>query len=76
MNDIKRSLEIGDLDTALRQIAAEAEADPAQEAAAAAAASYSAGTPSDWAGSAPTTVKAAIDRLAALVKILNSGTGA
>ena len=37
---------------------------------------YTATTSSDWNGTAPTTVEAAIDRLAALVKTLNSGTGA
>lgn len=37
---------------------------------------YTPGTPSDWNGTAPTTIAEAIDRLAALVKILNSGTGA
>jgi hypothetical protein len=31
---------------------------------------------SDWDGTAPTTVGEALDRLAALIKILNSGTGA
>jgi hypothetical protein len=31
---------------------------------------------SDWSGTAPTTVGEALDRLAALVKTLNSGTGA
>jgi hypothetical protein len=35
---------------------------------------YSAGTPSDWSGSAPTTVKDALDRLAALSKTLNGGS--
>jgi len=38
--------------------------------------SYTATTSSDWNGTAPTTINAAIDRLAALVKTLNSGTGA
>ncbi len=37
---------------------------------------YTPGTAGDWAGTAPTTLVLAIDRLAALVKILNSGTGA
>ncbi len=37
---------------------------------------YTAGTAGDWAGAAPTTITLALDRLAALVKILNSGTGA
>ena len=37
---------------------------------------YTATTAGDWNGTAPTTVGAAIDRLAALVKTLNSGTGA
>jgi hypothetical protein len=38
--------------------------------------SYTPTTSSDWAGTAPTTIQAAIDRLAAVVKALNSGTGA
>ena len=38
--------------------------------------SYTATTDSDWNGAAPTTVGQAIDRLATLVKTLNSGTGA
>lgn len=37
---------------------------------------YSAATPSDWSAPAPTTISAAIDRLATLVKTLNGGTGA
>lgn len=37
---------------------------------------YNATTPTDWNGTAPTTIGDAIDRLAALVKTLNSGTGA
>jgi hypothetical protein len=37
---------------------------------------YTPATPSDWDGTAPTTIGEAIDRLAALVKSLNSGTGA
>lgn len=37
---------------------------------------YNPTTSTDWAGTAPTTVDAAIDRLAALIKTLNSGTGA
>jgi len=37
---------------------------------------YTAATPGDWSGSAPTTVGDAIDRLAAVVKTLNGGTGA
>jgi hypothetical protein len=37
---------------------------------------YDATTPGDWNGDAPTTVGAAIDRLATLVKTLNGGTGA
>lgn len=37
---------------------------------------YSPATPSDWSGTPPTTIQEAIDRLAALVKSLNSGTGA
>lgn len=37
---------------------------------------YNATTPSDWNGAAPSTIGDAIDRLAALVKTLNSGTGA
>jgi hypothetical protein len=39
-------------------------------------ATYTAATPSSWAGAAPTTITAALDRLAALVKTLNAGTGA
>ena len=37
---------------------------------------YTPSTPSDWSGTAPTTIESAIDRLATLVKALNSGTGA
>jgi hypothetical protein len=37
---------------------------------------YYPGTPGDWNGTAPTTVGEALDRLATLVKTLNSGTGA
>lgn len=38
--------------------------------------SYTPTTATDWDGTAPTTIQAAIDRLAAAFKILNSGTGA
>jgi hypothetical protein len=38
--------------------------------------SYTPSTSSNWAGTAPTTIQNAIDRLAAVVKALNSGTGA
>lgn len=38
--------------------------------------SYTATTPTDWNGDAPTSVGEAIDRLATLVKTLNGGTGA
>jgi len=37
---------------------------------------YTPTTTSDWSGTAPTTIESAIDRLATLVKALNSGTGA
>lgn len=37
---------------------------------------YNATTPSNWNGSPPTTIGSAIDRLAAVVKALNGGTGA
>lgn len=37
---------------------------------------YTPTTASNWAGTAPTTVGEALDRLAAVVKSLNSGTGA
>ena len=37
---------------------------------------YTPTTPSDWDGDAPTTVGEALDRLAAVVKVLNGGTGA
>jgi hypothetical protein len=37
---------------------------------------YNPSTPSNWAGTAPTTIGDALDRLAAVVKALNSGTGA
>lgn len=40
-----------------------------------AALTYSPTTPGDWAGSAPTTIKDALDRCAALLKTLNGGTG-
>ncbi len=51
-----------------------AEAAAAQDAATTAAEAYDAGTPADWATAAPTTVKDAIDRIAALVKTLNTDT--
>lgn len=38
--------------------------------------SYTPGTPSNWANPAPTSLQEAIDRLAAVVKTLNGGTGA
>ena len=38
--------------------------------------SYSPETAGSWAGTAPTTIQQAIDRIAAVVKVLNSGTGA
>ena len=38
--------------------------------------SYTPTTATDWNGTAPTTMQAAIDRLAAAFKILNGGTGA
>lgn len=34
---------------------------------------YTAGTPTNWAGSAPTTVQQALDRMASLLKTLNGG---
>ncbi len=37
---------------------------------------YVPGTAGDWAGTPPATISEAIDRLAAVVKVLNSGTGA
>ena len=37
---------------------------------------YTPTTATDWDGTAPSTIGEAIDRLAALVKTLNSGTGA
>jgi len=37
---------------------------------------YDPATPGDWDGDAPTTVGEALDRLAAVVKVLNGGTGA
>jgi hypothetical protein len=37
---------------------------------------YTPSTTSDWSGTPPTTIGEAIDRLAAVVKVLNSGTGA
>lgn len=37
---------------------------------------YTPTTASDWAGTAPTTITSALDRLAAVVKTLNGGTGA
>lgn len=37
---------------------------------------YTPGTSGDWAAPAPTDIFAAIDRLAAVVKVLNGGTGA
>jgi hypothetical protein len=38
--------------------------------------SYAPSTPSDWASPAPTSIEAALDRLAAVVKVLNGGIGA
>jgi len=38
--------------------------------------SYSPTTPTDWNGTPPTTISEALDRLAAIVKTLNGGTGA
>lgn len=38
--------------------------------------SYTPATPSNWSAPAPTTIGEALDRLAALIKTLNSGTGA
>jgi len=38
--------------------------------------SYAPGTPSDWTSPAPTSIEAALDRLAAVVKVLNGGVGA
>jgi hypothetical protein len=37
---------------------------------------YNPSTPASWNGTPPTTIANAIDRLAALVKVLNNGTGA
>jgi len=37
---------------------------------------YSPTTPTDWNGTPPTTISEALDRLAAVVKTLNGGTGA
>lgn len=38
--------------------------------------SYAPSTPGDWTSPAPTSIEAALDRLAAVVKVLNGGTGA
>ena len=38
--------------------------------------SYISATPADWAGTAPTTIAAAIDRLAARIKLIDGGVGA
>jgi len=38
--------------------------------------SYTPATPSNWNSPAPTTIEDALDRLAAVVKVLNGGTGA
>lgn len=38
--------------------------------------SYTPGTPSDWTSPAPTSIEAALNRLAAVVKVLNGGVGA
>jgi hypothetical protein len=48
----------------------------ASAASALAALTYTPGTPSDWAGTPPATLAAAIDRLAAVLKPLNGDTGA
>ena len=40
------------------------------------ASNYTPATPTDWNGTPPTTISEALDRLATLVKALNSGTGA
>jgi hypothetical protein len=37
---------------------------------------YTPATPADWAGTAPTTMAAAIDRLAARIKLIDGGIGA
>ena len=37
---------------------------------------YTPATASDWSGAAPTSIQEALDRLAAVVKALNGGTGA
>ena len=47
-----------------------------QDAATVPAALFTATTAGDWDGTAPVTIQDAIDRLAALVAVLNSGTGA
>lgn len=39
------------------------------------AAAYTATTPSNWSGTAPTTIQAALDRCAALLFTLNSSVG-
>ncbi len=38
--------------------------------------SYTPTTASDWSNPPPTTIESALDRLAAVVKVLNGGTGA
>ena len=38
--------------------------------------SYTASTPANWTGTAPSTMQAAVDRLAVVVKALNGGVGA
>ena len=74
--NIRHEVDIGQVGEALKQLADQADSAPASQAAAAAAAAYTAAVPTSWAGSPPTSIATAIDRLAALVKTLNSGTGA
>jgi len=76
MNNIRKNVDIGANAQALKELADKADAQEAAMAAAAASAAYTAATPADWDGTAPATVAEAIDRLAALAKALNSGTGA
>lgn len=75
--NIRHNVDIGEVGEALKELADKADAqDQAIAAAEDAAEAYAPGAPTDWAGTPPATVAEALDRLAALVKSLNSGTGA
>lgn len=72
----RHEVDIGNVGEAMKEMADQADGAAAAQAAAAANAAYTPAVPTNWAGTPPTTAHEALDRLAVVVKALNSGTGA